>query len=276
MHSAHSFFVPEADYLVDLPGLLTYLGEKIAVGNVCIYCNGKGREFRTLNAVRKHMLDKGHCKIAYDSQRDQLEISDYYDFRSSYPDAEDRAAKRKARKNRAVVPEAEAEGAWEDVSDDGSEVDEIIERSGSEPEESDSEDEDNEDESLPDNPITYGDTPYELVLANGSRIGHRSMKRYYAQSFSGARGRKPEDPNSGAALVRKLLADKNSALVPTKGGFGAFGAGTQVIKARNRGEAREAGRHLREFRDQTRKEQYKTRVGFQNNYQKHYRDPLLQ
>jgi pre-60S factor REI1 len=276
MHTAHSFFIPDADYLVDLSGLLTYLGEKIAVGNVCIYCNGKGREFRTLDAVRKHMLDKGHCKIAYEKSKDQLEISDFYDFRSSYPEAAPKKVKKL--KNPAVtgiVPDAE-QGEWEDVSDDGSDADEVVEQSDSDDDDNETSEEESEAESLPENPISYGDSPYELVLASGARIGHRSLKRYYAQSFPGAPRGKPEDPNSGAALVRKLLADKNSALVPSKGGFGAFGAGTQVVKARNRGEAREAGRHTREFRDIVRKEQYKTRVAYQNNYQKHFRDPLLQ
>ncbi len=118
------------------------------------------------------------------------------------------------------------------------------------------------------------DTTYELVLPSGARIGHRSMRRYYAQSFPGSpRGGKPEDPNSGAALVRRLLADKNSALVPRKGGFGSYGAGTEVVKARNKGEAKEAGRHIREFRDQKRKEDFRTRIGFIHNSQKHYRDP---
>jgi len=102
------------------------------------------------------------------------------------------------------------------------------------------------------------------------------MRRYYAQSFPGTPRGSKEDPNSGAALVRRLLADKNSALVPRKGGFGAFGSGTDVVKARNRGEAREAGRHVREFRDQKRREDFKTKVGFIANSQKHFRDPLLQ
>jgi len=102
------------------------------------------------------------------------------------------------------------------------------------------------------------------------------MRRYYAQSFKPLPASKSQDPNSGAALVRRLIADKNSALVPTGGGFGAFGSGTEVIKARNRGEAREAGRHVKEFRDQNRREQFKTKVGFRHNSQKHYRDPLLQ
>ncbi|OSD04011.1 hypothetical protein PYCCODRAFT_1408429 [Trametes coccinea BRFM310] len=285
MSVAHSFFIPDAEYLVDLVGLITYLGEKIAVGNMCIFCNGRGREFRTLEAVRKHMIDKGHCKIAYDAEEDRLEISDFYDFSASYPDAEERKARKAAREARKAAKAAkkaaqddkeeddneEEEEEW--VSDDevdDSEVDEVVEEDAS--------DEDSEDEDdLPENQITYGDSNYELVLPSGARIGHRSMRRYYAQSFPGApRGGKPEDPNSGAALVRRLLADKNSALVPRKGGFGAYGSGYDVVKARNAGEAREAGRHVREFRDQRRREEFKTKVGFRHNNQKHFRDPLLQ
>ncbi|KAI9461203.1 C2H2 type zinc-finger-domain-containing protein [Lactarius psammicola] len=285
MSGEHSFFIPDIEYLTDPTGLITYLGEKIAVGNVCIYCNGKGREFRTLDAVRKHMIDKSHCKIAYDTERDMLEISDYYDFSSSYPDAEERR-RRKEERRRAKRAAAEAAEGWEDVddggSDDNGQVDEVVDEppsssssssSSSEPDDDDSSDTD----SLPEeeNQITFGDSHLELVLPSGNRIGHRSMRRYYAQS---AGGEKPlEDPNSGRAIVRRLLADKkHSALVPRKGGFGAFGAGMEVVKARNRGEAREAGRHVREFRDRKRKEDYKTRVAFVHNHQKHYRDPLLQ
>jgi len=280
MSGEHSFFIPDIEYLTDPTGLVTYLGEKIAVGNVCIYCNGKGREFRTVDAVRKHMIDKSHCKIAYDTEPDMLEISDYYDFSSSYPDAEERRRRKEERRAKRAAAEA-AEG-WEDVDDDG-QVDEVVDEppSSSSSESSsecpDDDDDDNSDtDSLPEeeNQITFGDSHLELVLPSGNRIGHRSMRRYYAQSGS---GKPPEDPNSGRAIVRRLLADKkHSALVPRKGGFGAFGAGTEVVKARNRGEAREAGRHVREFRDQKRKEDYKTRVAFVHNHQKHYRDPLLQ
>lgn len=269
MSTLHSFFIPDADYLIDLPGLINYLGEKIAVGNVCIFCNGRGREFRTLYAVRKHMLDKSHCKIAYDSENEKLEISDFYDFSSSYPDADKKIIK--------TVSQAKKDGeegadGWEDIEDDDRNTpDEILDEVVSNEEESE---EESDLDSLPDNRITYGDSHLELVLPSGARIGHRSMRRYYAQSLP--RVNKSEHPNSGAALVRQLLADKNSALVPSRGGFGAFGRGTDVVKARNKGEAREAGRHVREFRDQKRREDFKTRVGFIGNYQKHYRDPLLQ
>jgi pre-60S factor REI1 len=294
MSGEHSFFIPDAEYLIDITGLIAYLGEKIAVGNVCIYCNGKGREFRTLDAVRKHMVDKSHCKIAYDTENDMLEISDHYDFSSSYPDAEERQQRTKAERRAEKKRAAEAAEGWEDVDNDddsGDDIDEVVDEppsSSSEDEDEDEdkdgdEDEDGDEESdsdsedIPQSQITFGDSHLELVLPSGNRIGHRSMRRYYAQSFptnaNVPSGKAGED---GRSIVRRLLADKHTALVPRKGGFGAFGAGTQVVKARNRGEAREAGRHVREFRDQKRKEDYKTRVAFVHNHQKHYRDPLLQ
>ena len=279
MSREHGFFVPDADFLVDLVGLVTYLGEKAAVGNACVFCDAA---FRTFDAVRRHMRDKGHCKIAYDTDTERLDVSDFYDFTASYPDAEERRARkavraaRKAEREKKLAEGAEEDEEWEDEDgDDDEEVDEVVEEEASS-EESDEEDGSDEEE-IPDNQVTYGDSQYELVLPSGARIGHRTMRRYYAQSFPGApRGGRPEDPNSGAALVRRLIADKNSALVPVRGGFGAYGQGTQVVKARNAGEAREAGRHVREFRDMRRREEFKTRVAFIHNNQKHFRDPILQ
>lgn len=278
MASAHSFFIPDANFLVDLPGLIIYLGEKIAIGHVCTYCNGRGREFRSLHAVRKHMIDKSHCKLAYDTQRDRLDISDFYDFTSSYPIASFKSNSQRKVKALAAPPSDDGE-EWEDdedvdvvVGDDESVYD--VESEGT----ISGDDEDEEERRAVEeaNQLTYGDSPYELVLPSGARIGHRSMSRYYKQSFASPLAGPNVDPNSGAGLVRRLLSDKNSALVPAKSGFGAFGSGTMTIKARNRGEAKDAGRHIREFRDQNRREQFKTMVGFRGNYQKHFRDPLLQ
>ncbi|KAI9498312.1 C2H2 type zinc-finger-domain-containing protein [Zychaea mexicana] len=80
----HSFFIPDIEYLEDIKGLIKYLGEKVSVGNTCLYCNGKGREYRSLEAVRAHMISKGHCMIAYDAEEDAMELVDFYDFSSSY------------------------------------------------------------------------------------------------------------------------------------------------------------------------------------------------
>lgn len=43
MTVAHSFFVPDPEYCVDIRGLLTYLGEKIFAGFMCVWCNDSGK-----------------------------------------------------------------------------------------------------------------------------------------------------------------------------------------------------------------------------------------
>ena len=104
--------------------------------------------------------------------------------------------------------------------------------------------EDDESDVL-DSQITYGDSNFELVLPSGARIGHCSMRHYYKQSVPTSRA--ANDPKSGMAIVRWLLADKWSDLMPVKGGFGASRMGMQTIKGCNHGEVQEAGCHIREF-----------------------------
>ena len=79
MKSLHSFYLPHPENLVDLPGLLAYLGEKVLVGNLCLFCPNGGKEFGSVAAVRRHMVDKSHCKLAFDSDQDKTELADYYD-----------------------------------------------------------------------------------------------------------------------------------------------------------------------------------------------------
>ncbi|PWN35542.1 uncharacterized protein FA14DRAFT_120397 [Meira miltonrushii] len=226
MSSQHSFFIPEQEYLVDLVGLMKYLSDKICVGNICLFCNGKGRGFHTAEAVRKHMIDKAHCKIAYEHEEDKMELSDFFDFTSSYPDA-----------------------GWEDVSDGEGGVDDAITEEGSD------DDGDDDAETLPASGVRYGDNEFELVLPSGVRLGHRSMRRYYNQSLR---------PPGTVATSGNL----DPTLVENRGGH--------LVKARNRGEAREAKKHISTYRDMTRREHFKTQIGFKNNSQKHFRDPLLQ
>lgn len=100
MSKAHSFFIPDQELLVDLPGLIGYLGEKVAGGNLCLYCPNGGKEFGSTEAVRKHMVDKSHCKIAYDTEEDRAELADFYAFDGP-------------------IEEGDA-SEWEDVEDDES------------------------------------------------------------------------------------------------------------------------------------------------------------
>ncbi|KAL0966725.1 hypothetical protein UPYG_G00299350 [Umbra pygmaea] len=85
MTKVHSFFLPDLEYLIDLKGLITYLGEKVGGGKVCLWCNEKGRSFYSTDAVQRHMIDKSHCKLFTDGDA-SLEFADFYDFRTTYPD----------------------------------------------------------------------------------------------------------------------------------------------------------------------------------------------
>ncbi|KAF9929271.1 hypothetical protein FBU30_001753 [Linnemannia zychae] len=143
MTRTHGFFIPDLEYIVDLEGLIKYLGEKVSVGNICLYCNGKGRQIKSLEAVRKHMIDKGHCKIPYDTESEMMEIVDYYDFRSSYPEEEQRKMR-------------EAAERGEDIDDEEEEL-----TTG----------------------VTLAEDEMELILPSGARLGHRSLNKYYRQNI---------------------------------------------------------------------------------------------
>ena len=105
--------------------------------------------------------------------------------------------------------------------------------------------EEDDESDILDSQITYRDSNFELVLPSGACIGHRSMRRYYEQSVPTSHA--ADDPKSAMAIVWWLLADKQSDLMPVKGGFGASRTGMQTIKGCNHGEVREAGCHIREF-----------------------------
>ena len=83
----HSFFLPDAEYIIDAEGLVSYLNKKVRFGKLCLWCNEKGKSFDDIKAVQRHMMDKGHCKVRLEPGDDVLEFSDFYDFSSSHPEA---------------------------------------------------------------------------------------------------------------------------------------------------------------------------------------------
>ncbi|WVQ97780.1 hypothetical protein IAU59_004894 [Kwoniella sp. CBS 9459] len=239
MAKYHSFFIPDQDILIDVRGLLSYLGEKVAIGNLCLFCPNGGREFGSLEAVRKHMHDKAHCKLAYDAEEDRAELADFYDYGGDVSESE-----------------------WEDMDGD------VEENVGSKSV---------HDRQQP-RPMSLASDGLSLVLPSGRTLGHRSLRIYYSQRL---RSTVPSNDRTDmisakVAQVRQRLADPSLALVPVAGGHGAFGRGQELMKARNAGEAKWARRQGRSFKDQYVKEQYKTKIGFVHNNQKHFRDPLLQ
>lgn len=86
MEKIHGMFIPEKKYLVDLDGLISALQQRVLEIHECLLC---GKVKANAFAVQTHMRDKGHCKIPYTTEAEQLEVGEFYDFRSTYSDAED-------------------------------------------------------------------------------------------------------------------------------------------------------------------------------------------
>lgn len=152
MSKKYGLFIPEPEYLIDLAGLITYLGEKVGFGNVCLSCTFQGKN---VESVRAHMISKSHVRIPYETTDEKLEISDFYDFTSSY------GAETPADVKLGEVAAGEDNEDWEEV---------------------DSEDEDY----LSDEEQLQNDG-WELSLAPGIRAGHRSLQRYFKQHIPTSR-----------------------------------------------------------------------------------------
>jgi len=77
------FHIPDSEYLSDLEGFLSYLGEKVKLGGLCLYCQ---KQLRPGRPTQHHMISKGHCKVAYEEDVDLEEFEDFFDFTASYAD----------------------------------------------------------------------------------------------------------------------------------------------------------------------------------------------
>ncbi|WPK23535.1 hypothetical protein PUMCH_000776 [Australozyma saopauloensis] len=173
MFKLHGLYIPERKYLTSLDGLIGYLGEKIGLGNCCLVCSYQGRN---VEAVREHMLRKRHMRIPYELEAEKLEISDFYDFTTTYDN---------------VNSNAEVDGdEWEDVSgedDDGNDEEEDFE-------------EDNGH---------YMESETSLHLASGAVIGHRLLAKYYRQNMKPERVLTEGQGTVTAAETRHFISATN-------------------------------------------------------------------
>jgi len=74
MKIEHGFFIREVDCVVDMKGLLSSLNSIITHNLGCLYCF---MEFKSAEAARQHMIDKGHCFMPSEEYRS---LSKHYDF----------------------------------------------------------------------------------------------------------------------------------------------------------------------------------------------------
>ncbi|EAZ63434.1 zinc finger protein [Scheffersomyces stipitis CBS 6054] len=178
-------YIPEQNYLVDKEGLIGYLGEKISFG-FCIACSYQGRN---AEAAREHMKQKRHMRIPYETEDEKLEISQFYDFSSTYDDV-------------VPVTNGDDEGEWEDVSEE-------------EGEGSEDDDEDGDDLPLPEHDALY-QHGHELVLPSGAVIGHRSMARYYRQNLAPERVLSEGQGTVIAAETRHMMTVRDRQVLATQ------------------------------------------------------------
>ncbi|KAL2133455.1 hypothetical protein VTI74DRAFT_2297 [Chaetomium olivicolor] len=214
MERIHGMFIPEKQYLVDLDGLLGYLQERVFALNECLSC---GKVKANVYAVQTHMRDKGHCQIPYTTEEDQLDIGEFYDFRSTYSDNEEDwedESEDEEHQNGGAKLGAKREGKV--TGEDG---DEVMEDENWETDSEASSLDSNDLHAVPaeqhyhqydrlhkhphhsrgsarahqqadgyhahtqkrTHAVYYDD--YELHLPSGKSVGHRSLNRYYRQNL---------------------------------------------------------------------------------------------
>ncbi|KAF4553035.1 C2H2 type zinc-finger-containing protein [Elsinoe fawcettii] len=328
MSKQHGMFIPERDYLVDLQGLLSHLHEIIFDLHECLYC----RQVKTTAVgAQTHMRDRGHCMIPYSTEAEQLDIGDYYDFRSTYSDEEEeeeeedeepvrrRSSGVKLGANRATKITVEGAGSSEEVLEEDDEgwesdasslssvpTDEITSipiddhshryktldrhRHHSHNDPRPHRNFDGYHSHAHTTPRAVYHDDYELHLPSGRVAGHRSYNKYFRQNL--------HNRSSSAEQIsfRRALEDGSDEEMEDAD------SDTQTTTARNTNE-RDRGRQIiarstretaiaglsdqkkREVRTTEMKAQkkaqraenrYKAGNEKRNNFQKHFRDPLLQ
>ncbi|KAJ5715820.1 Cytoplasmic 60S subunit biogenesis factor REI1 [Penicillium malachiteum] len=255
MYKNHGMFIPEREYLANLEGLLNYLYRKITENHECLYCHAIRNN---ADGARTHMRDKGHCMIAFEAEEEQIEIGQYYDFRSTYSDEEE--DEEDEDETMAEAGGVKIKGS--DGDDDGWETDSSF---------------DDEVDSRRKAPLIYQDD-YELHLPSGKSVGHRSLAKYYRQNLHSyptaeeratrqlaiENGEIEEEPKPRGRNEKRALISRGNGGVGMVGATDEQKATALVLERRERTRAqRGENRNLARLQ----------RIG---NSQKHFRDPLLQ
>lgn len=241
MQRFHGLFIPEQEYLDDLDGLLKHLRRKINEYYQCLFCN---KIVYTAAGIQTHMRDTGHCKIAYDTEDEMLELGEFYDFTRTYSDDEEGS-------------ETEGEG---DGEEDGWETDSTVsdvptDEITSVPIDDRSEryaklglhkhhsHNDPRPHKAADGyhsrahggPRAVYRDEYELHLPTGRTAGHRSLRTYYRQNL--------RSYPSAAERAEQLAIEEAQAL-RRPGSDDEDDGGVELEPGRERGEERGRGRQL--------------------------------
>jgi len=78
MKNRHNFVILDVECLVNLKGLLSYIAERIQLGQMCLGCS---KTFPNARRAQQHMIDKCHCVM---NEEYEEEFEDYYDYALQY------------------------------------------------------------------------------------------------------------------------------------------------------------------------------------------------
>ena len=282
MENMHGLFIPEREYLTDLQGLYQWLWKNVNEEPYeCLYCH-KSRN--TADAIKAHMRDLGHCKIAFEDEEEKIEVGQFYDFSSTYSDDETHNGD-----DEEGMGDANAdEDQWEDDSQvDSDDATEELQHEGVSV----------AGRHAPSTRALYENLPMvfkddlELYLPSGKVAGHRSLAKYFRQNLkthpspaerferqkllseghdehdegrARTNGRHhAESDNGETRRGRQLVSRANGGL----GMLGVTDAKKREIRGFEKRNIRQAERAQRH---------YQWGVNKRANNQKHFRDPLLQ
>ncbi|KAB8356709.1 hypothetical protein FH972_024284 [Carpinus fangiana] len=85
MSHTHGFFIPNAEYLVDMESFLSYLYVIVSIFHECLFC---GKLPKTKLGAQDHMRGAGHCKL--NMEHDENHFSQFYDFLESLNEEDDK------------------------------------------------------------------------------------------------------------------------------------------------------------------------------------------
>ena len=215
MQRTYGFYVPEAAYLVDACGLCQYLCEKVKVGRTCLFCE---RSFRSYRACQQHMIDKSHLKLAYHTDDEVAELSDFYDFSATYEGLHDDDVRLLAPDDAATAAPGDDDDdeGWETASDsEGDEAPapaaggEVMLRRATR--------------------VKVMDSGELLLKRGGSQkvVGARWLRRYYKQNMRIDDDREAVVAVKNEANARLLAAYARANVPATSAGFFARGLAAQ-------------------------------------------------
>lgn len=325
----HGMFIPEKEFLAEPESLVKYLHDKIHTNNECLKCH---KIVHTPAGIQTHMRDRGHCMIAFETDEELVEIGQFYDFRSSYPDAaefedmeqdyedtDDSAstqggiklgAKRETvttTDDNAAMSSNEDDAGWETDSTVSSvPTDEItaipIDRTHRLKSLNKSKHHNHADprphraadgfhSHAHGTPHAVYHDDYELHLPSGRTAGHRSLNKYYRQNLRNYPGVAERMENAQRRLTAGSASGEDSDVeMEDDGEDGEHpqGRGRQQIITRANGgmgmigvsDAKKQEVRAVEKREQKREQRARTKYQAGNekrhNFQKHFRDHLLQ